>query len=190
MKYIILLLLFINFIQAEDAKQVPQPIEVQRALAEFEKGAVNARKVYDTETTKLAGKALEQLEKAKLSYMQKGDLEGANLVSSAIKKLNEGEILMAIEENIKTKMDIIPNETNQIVGKWQGNGSWWHEYMADGTFKDCGRVAGKWLIKGNKFIVTFDNGTVDTFNLPIKNNRLSGSDNKGSSYTITKVVAK
>lgn len=187
---IIIISLISSFIVAEEAAK-PQPLEVLKALSEFEKGAVNARKVYDTETIKLAGKALEQLEKAKLSYMQKGDLEGANLVSAAIKKLNEGEILTAIEENIKKKIEMVPNDINKIMGKWKSNGGFIREYSADGSVIHSNGDIGRWTINGNKFITTWNgNGVVDTLMLPIKSGTISGSNNKGASFTLTKVTVK
>jgi hypothetical protein len=57
---------------------------------------------------------------------------------------------------------------------------------ADGTVN----TSGKWEIAGNKLIITFKSGNVETFILPIKNNSMSGSNSKGMAFTLTKVVAK
>jgi hypothetical protein len=162
MRYFILTLLTLSFAFAGDAK--PLPADAQKAVDAMEVQINKARQ-----------ECLVKLNKCIMDITKTGNLEAAMVV-----KAKETEIMDAMP-----KLDLFGDQ-HGVVGKWIGPG-WDTDIKPDGTVN----TAGKWEIVGNKLILSWKgNGTVCTFNLPIKNNTLNGSNNKGGSLTITKVVAK
>jgi hypothetical protein len=157
MRYALLVLLSV-FAFAEDAK--PQPAEAQRALAEYEKSVIEAHKVYDAANAKAASATLSALEKAKVAYMQKGDLEGANQIAASIKKLNDGETLAAIEGNIKSNLAGKPILEQVILGKWKRSiNDTVYIFNADKTFFSPSAKTIKpvtWCIENGNVVVVWD----------------------------------
>lgn len=175
---------------AEGEKPVPQPLEVQSALAQFEKQVVASRKVYDLATLKAASDSMALLEKARTKYMAANDLEGALLVNKAIEALKNGETLGAVEENIKKAGDLLGvgkgDLRKELVGKWREASGSIVEINADGSAKHP-ITSGKWNIKNNKLIITWNNGVIYSADLPSKNNTLFVFENNGS-WLMTKIL--
>ena len=167
MRYLIITLMSLSFAFAGDAK--PLPADAQKAVDAMEVQINKARQ-----------ECLKKLNVVIMDITKTGNLEAAMVV-----KAKETEIMDAMPH-----VDLFgDSDKAAIVGKWSG-GAWWHEYNADGTVKLHNGNMGKWVIKGNKLLVTWANGSVDTFFMPIKNNTLSGSNHNGVAVTMTKVVAK
>ena len=185
MRYTLIIFLALSFtLQAEDAKQ-PQIPEVQNAMAALEKSIVAARKVYDPIVAKAVGDAVLKLNLVKSDYTKKGDLEGANMIVEAIAKLKEGSVVGEIEGHIKSNSNLFADFG--IVGKWMVAGVWPQELKSDGTASGIG-ISGKWTINDNKLIITWNDGSIDTFNLPIKNGIVSCTNSKGESFTSKKLT--
>jgi hypothetical protein len=179
MRYLIITLLSLSFVHA--AENEPQVPEVLNAFAAFEKVVVEQHKKIDPIIKKAQNDALLKLEAAKVAMMKNNDLKGALMIEEAIKKMQNDEILAAIEQNIKDNANIFGGMTN-IVGKWNGNG-FTHEYKNNGDATHSMGVSGKWKINGNKLTVTWNNGAIDVIALPIKNNTLIWVDGK---FTMTR----
>lgn len=166
MRYLILTLLTLSFAFAGDAK--PLPTEAQKAVDAMEAQISKARQ-----------ECLVKLNKVIMDITKTGNLEAALVV-----KAKETEIQEAMPH-----VDLFGDQTG-VVGKWLCNGSV-REYKENGALTAGDNVErGKWNINGSKLIVVWNSGVTETFTLPIKNNILSGSNNKGTAFTITKVVAK
>ncbi len=166
MRYFLIALFALSFACAEDAKL---PYEAQQAVNAMEAQIIKARQ-----------DCLNKLSKVIGDVTKTGNLELAMVV-----KAKETEIM-----NLMPRVDLFGDSNKAaIVGKWT-NGTWSHTYMSDGTAINSSVGAGKWVIVGNKMTVTWtSNNWVDTLNLPVKNNTLSGY-NKGGSFTITKLPNK
>jgi hypothetical protein len=185
MRYLILLLA-ISFAMGED-KPVPQPIEVQRAMAEHDHKVYEARKIYDAATAKISEDTVYNLDKVKLAYMAKGDLEGATLVATAIKKIKDGDALTATEEKIKAASvaNILkPTIEQMIVGKWRANHSNGSKDLyilnADKSVRSTGpwgEVSNTWEIKNNILIIKWG-ANIDSYDI-FTPNRLEGKNSSG-----------
>lgn len=164
---IIIISLISSILVAEEVAK-PQPIEVFKVLSEYEKDVVSARKAYDLLLIKAADKATTSLDKAKKSYIQKEDLNGANLVNDAIKKINEGETLTAIENNIKKNNDILGDNHDsldkKIIGKWNAllTGINWNGLVQIDDklvgYINNGSIKGKIAINRGSFTINWAHG--------------------------------
>jgi hypothetical protein len=153
-----------------DAKTPPLQPEAQKVLAAYTKSVADAQQAYDKAETKARDEAIKALEKAKIGIAQKGDLDGANLVVAAIKKLTEikpssdllGEKTEAprraetVEKPEKVGETNTPDEDRGLIGKWQGtNGTW--EFKADGTGLCNSSLKVRWVLKeGSTYSISFD----------------------------------
>jgi hypothetical protein len=149
---------------APEGKTPPLQPEAQKVLAAYTKSVADAQQAYDKAETKARDDAVRALEKAKIDIAQRGDLDGANLVVAAIKKLTEsklssdllGEKVSKSEKEEKADTSAKPEEDRGLIGKWQGaNGTW--EFKADGTGLCNSTLKVHWALKeGSTFAITFD----------------------------------
>lgn len=158
--FILSLLALVCF--AGDPPTQPQPPEVIQALAAYEKSVVAARKVYDTAEAKARGDAVAALQKVQEAYMKKGDLEGAVLVKEAVRKLNAGETLVLVEENLKKVQDLLGTSAPSIVGKWR-RGSDVFTFTPDFKCRISKGVTGTWSEKDGIVTAVWSDGGKDEF---------------------------
>lgn len=161
MRYIIIAILACSFACAEDSKL---PYEAQQAVDAMELQISKARR-----------ECLVKLDKCIGDITKTGNLEAAMVV-----KAKETEIQDAMPH-----VDFFGDQ-HGVVGKWMLTGKFPHEIKDGGVVTGIG-VAGKWEISKNKLVITWNSGYVDTFNLPIKNNILNGTNSNSSSLTYTKI---
>lgn len=181
MRYFILAIMSLSLINAADE---PQPVEVLNAFAAFEKVVVEQHKKIDPIIKKAQEDALLKLEAAKVAMMKSNDLKGALMIEEAIAKLSGGNILAAIEENIKNNANILGGNVG-IVGKWTHSNGNIYTLNADGT-ATVGGSKGKWNKIGNKYAVTWTNGAIEILNAPI-NNVINAANKSGTQFTLTRV---
>lgn len=166
MRHFILILMTLSVAFAGDAK--PLPYEAQKAVDAMEAQINKARR-----------ECLAKLDKVIGDITKTGNLELAMEV-----KAKEKEI-----EDAMPKIDLF-GDANGVVGTWKSGIGNIIEYKLDGSSTHSKGHVGKWNINGNKLIVSWNTGNLETFILPIKNNTLAGSNTKGDSFTLTKVVVK
>ena len=112
----------------------------------------------------------KELEKLKLKYTKRGDLDGANTVVSIINKV----------ENKSSKSHSANLNTSKFEGSWlleEGSYTAKFHFKADGTvIKDSGKRA-NWLVSDSYFIIVYPDGGAKVFSMntkgsPIKMNRI------------------
>lgn len=163
MRYLIIAIMSITFAFAGDAK--PLPPEAQTAVDQMEATINKARR-----------ECLVKLNKCIMDITRTGNLEAAMVV-----KVKETEIQDAMPH-----VDLF-GDAHGVVGKWKTSLGSIRDHQESGITIADGTIRGKWIVSNAKFIITWENGSVETYFLPVKNNILSGSNTKGQSFTITKV---
>lgn len=157
MRYFILSILCLSFAFGGDSK--PLPPEAQTAVDQMELQISKARQ-----------ECLVKLNKVIMDITKTGNLEAALVV-----KNKETEI---IGQMPKVELFVSP-----VVGKWRNPNNNILDVKEDGKIG----TNGKWELRGNKFIMLWDNGGVDTYIMPIKNNMLTGSNKAGATFTIIRI---
>ena len=102
-----------------------------------------------------------ELEKIKIAYTKKGDLESANAIVNLI--------------------NTVPLDV-QFVGKWSftaGNWKGTKELRDGGDCYEDGKLIGKWSRTDQHLMINLDTGVHDTFTLPMKDGKLSGRSSRG-----------
>lgn len=94
-----------------DAKAPPLPSDAQKVLAAYDKAVTDAQKVFEKAEAKARDVATKALEKVKVDATKKGDLDGANQVMAAIKKLNEGKEVAAANADT-------PDAAKLLLSRW------------------------------------------------------------------------
>ena len=74
-----------------------------------------------------------------------------------------------------------------ILGKWtmrpENNAPVERELKADGTIIKTGGGTGKWVIDGSSLILRYPDGSHSTFELPVRNGKLTGKGLWGEKIT-------
>ena len=101
-----------------------------------------------------------ELEKVKITYTKKGDLDSANA--------------------IVTLINTVPLD-GPLIGKWLFTAKSWKGIRELRDGRDCyedGKRTGKWSSTAQQLIISFDGGRTETYTLPIKDGTLSGRSNR------------
>ena len=122
---------------------------------------------------KIDKKFTDELEKIKITYTKRGDLDSAN----------------AILDLIRTVPLPIQFDT-QFDGKWQFTAAKWSgikELRDNGVCYLEGKAQGKWNQTDQHLIIQFDGGEIYTFALPIREGILSGVSSNGPKIQAKKI---
>lgn len=111
---------------------------------------------------------VQELEKLKLSYTKQGNLDVANKIVKMI-------------ENTQA------DDPNSLVGKWRAGRRAEIDIKSGGEATYNGKIRGKWTIKISTFVVEWDNGFTDSYELPPAEGVLTGKNNRGEALRITKI---
>jgi hypothetical protein len=161
--HILALLIFPSVLTAQDAAKI-EP----RDLVTLRESWTKAR---NQATAPIDKKYVEALQAMKLKATKAGDLQAALAFEKEIEALPEK-----------------PEETNSFIGdctiRAYGKD---HptKLLADYTVTRGNRPVGKWKITRTQFIITFQGGSSDVFDLPIQDKTLYGKSTAGEPLKMT-----
>lgn len=172
---LVLLSFSLSYVYGAETPAKPLPPDIQKIVTEYNDSVLTAK-----------SKAVDDLRKVMETYTKKGDLDNAILIRNTIE---------AMTPKNPEKTDLFGNKVGgdsdinaSVIGKWHSktNGNI-YEFMENGSSK-CPGNTGKWEIKSNKLTVTWSlGGYIDEFDLPVKDNTLTGKANKSIDLTFIKI---
>ena len=148
MRHILIILSVLASIAVAEDK--PQPHEVTQAASAYEKGVTAAHRIYEKAEAKVRDDVLRTLERAKVDYTKKGDLEGALMVDAYMKKIKAGEAMAAVEGKLKEGLFTKAPSVADVVGKWKYTKKGWDvsiTFTADNKFATSDNLSGIWIIQ-------------------------------------------
>lgn len=172
-----LLLLLVSCACAGEAASKPLPPDVQKIVDTREKAVAAAKAAYDEAVGKATAAASKQMDGAIKDHTKKGDLDGALAAKAVLEQWNAGDGAALLGPAPAGK-GMSPAD---VVGTWtMVNISGSRVLTEDKVAMVVGAaIKGRWEIVGSKLVITYDGVGVDTFDLPAKDNVITGSNQLG-----------
>lgn len=154
-------------------EEVKLPPDAQSAIDKADKSIATIQAKADGEITKVRLALITTLTDCQKSTTKKGDLDGALAIKAKIEALDKlmpsGDLLGEKEKS---------TEKINIAGEWRMNESANFTITKENKAM-CASGGGKVIIKKDALVITWDNGYIDTYVYPPKDNVLEGQNQNG-----------
>ena len=146
-----------------------------QAEKDYAAAVEKAQKEYDAKVTLAIQKLIPILKSEQDKYTKKGDLDNALVVKKRIEELQS----------------MISDGSNDAkwIGKWRYSDGGWMEILKDKTAKHHIGIVGKWTAAGNRLVIKWNNGLIETLTQDGKSFSLVAveANGKKTNYTMSRI---